>query len=107
MVVIVPVDADVDVAQNVAEKDGKYGFESLEICSARDIHVKHHNRDDHRKHAVAESFESTFTHVNSSTQDSEIAVPELAEVPASEENPPSMQRDSMEPCCSNACTSFP
>ena len=90
VMVIVPVNADIDVAQDVAEKDGKHGFESLQICSTRNIHVKHHDRDDYCKHAIAECFESTFAHVNSSTQDSEIAVPELAEVPASEEKPPSM-----------------
>src|SRR5579859_4598854 len=63
MVVVIPVNADVDVTQDVGEKSRSDRHEGLKIRSPWHIHVEHHNRDYHRKYAIAEGFEPAFAHL--------------------------------------------
>src|SRR5580658_813955 len=62
MVMIVPVDADVDKAQDVAQEDGSRGPERLQRRAGRNLEVQNHDRDNDCEYAVAESFKTPFVH---------------------------------------------
>jgi hypothetical protein len=57
MMMVVPINADVDKTQDVAEEDGQDRFESGEVGSVRDFQLEHHDGDDDREDTVAEGFE--------------------------------------------------
>ena len=57
MVMVVPVNADVDETQDVAEEDGQDRFQFGEVGPVRDFQFQHHDSDDDREDAVAEGFE--------------------------------------------------
>src|SRR5215469_12181825 len=59
---VVPVDANVNVAQNIGEKNRNHGLKSLQVGSSRHFHFEHHNRYDHGKYAIAECFKPAFAH---------------------------------------------
>src|SRR5216110_483125 len=63
MVVIVPVDGDVDEGEHVGEEGRNERRERRQLGSVRHLQLEHHDRDDHRDHAVAERFEPAFAHV--------------------------------------------
>ena len=57
VVMVVPVDADVDETEDVAEKDGQERFQGGEVGGVRDFQFQHHDGDDDGEDAVAEGFE--------------------------------------------------
>ena len=57
VVMVVPVDADVDETEDVAEEDGQERFQGGEVGGVRDFQFQHHDGDDDREDAVAEGFE--------------------------------------------------
>src|SRR3954471_4611042 len=62
VVMIVPVDADVDEAEHVAQEHRDHRYEGREIRSVRYLHLQHHHRDDDRDHAIAERLEPALPH---------------------------------------------
>ena len=62
VVMIVPVDAQVDEAQHVSQKHRHEGPERFPVGPMRDPQFQHHDRDQDRDHAVAERFETSFIH---------------------------------------------
>src|ERR1700752_2048652 len=61
--VIIPVDADEDIAQQVAEKSRDHGTQARQRGFVRDAQIEHHDRDEDGDHAIAESFEPSFAHI--------------------------------------------
>jgi hypothetical protein len=62
VVVVVPVDSDVDEAEDVAEKDRHQRNERLRVGALRNFHLQHHDGDDDGDHSVAECFQASFVH---------------------------------------------
>ena len=62
VMVVVPVDADVDEAQHVAERTGSSGRSAARSEPCGDLQLEHHDGDDDGDHAIAEGFEAAFGH---------------------------------------------
>src|SRR5437870_1151858 len=62
MVVVVPVDADKDKTERIAQKDRDQRAQRIEADTVRRLHFEHHDGDDDRYHAITECFQSPFTH---------------------------------------------
>jgi hypothetical protein len=62
VVVIVPVDADINEAQRVAQERRQDRLQRGQLRGLRGLHFQHHDRDDDREHAVAERFQPAFIH---------------------------------------------
>ena len=62
VVVVVPVDADVDEAQDVGEEVRQRLAQGVQILAVRHLQLEDEDRDDDGEHAIAECFESTFAH---------------------------------------------
>ena len=60
--VIVPVNADEDKAQHVAQEGGSQRTESRPVIAFRRMQFEHHDRNDDGDHAIAERFQSSFCH---------------------------------------------
>ena len=63
MMMVVPVDADENEAQCIAEEGGYGGTQGRQRCIVRNVQIEDHDRDDDGDHAVAERFESPFAYV--------------------------------------------
>ncbi len=63
VVVVVPVDGQVDEAQHVAGEHGPQRDEILQPRAMRRLHLQHHDGDQDRDNAVRESRQSFATHV--------------------------------------------
>src|SRR5687767_4859379 len=62
MVMIVPINADVDETQDVIEKDRQKRLESGKGYAVRHLEFQHHNGDDDRNDAIAERLQSSLAH---------------------------------------------
>src|SRR5512135_997799 len=62
MVVVVPVDADIDEAQHIAQENRDQRCERIDALAMRHLELQHHDGDDDGDHAIAECFESAFAH---------------------------------------------
>lgn len=62
VVVIVPVDADVEEAEDVAKEDREDCRKSCPVGTFGDVELKHHDRDDDGEDSVGESFEAVLLH---------------------------------------------
>ena len=62
MVMVVPVDADVDEAQYIAQEHRDQWRKSLDALAMRRLQLQHHDGDDDGDHAGAECFDPILTH---------------------------------------------
>ncbi len=65
VVMIVPVDADIDEAQDVAEEDRQERPECREVAAERNLHLQDHDGDDDGEDAVTECFHPILAHGSS------------------------------------------
>src|SRR5919108_5461349 len=62
VVVVIPIDAKVDEAQNVAQEYGDQGHQSLDALAVGHLHLQHHDGDDDGDHAITERFKPILSH---------------------------------------------
>jgi hypothetical protein len=62
VMMIVPVDADEDEAQDVAEEDRQQRPQFVQAVAMRHPELQHHDRDDDRDHTIAERFQPSLAH---------------------------------------------
>ena len=62
VVVIVPVDGDIDKAQDIAEEDVADGAQRLKSIAFRHFELQNHDGDDDRDNAVTQGFKAIFLH---------------------------------------------
>src|SRR4051812_46891987 len=65
VMVIVPVDADVDEAQHVAHEDGDQRCQGGYAVPVRNLQLEHHDGDDDGYHAIAERLQPSLSHLSS------------------------------------------
>ena len=65
VVMVVPVDADVDEAQHVAQEHREQRLQRGQIGAVRHLQFQHHDGDDDGEHAVAEGFQPVLFHFTS------------------------------------------
>ena len=62
VVVIVPVDGDIDKAQDIAEEDVADGAQRLKSIAFGHFELQNHDGDDDRDNAVTQGFKAIFLH---------------------------------------------
>src|SRR5919204_4051002 len=62
MVMIIPIDCQIDEAQYVADEIRSHASEDLPTGAVRHLQLEDHDRDDDGDHAVAERCETIFPH---------------------------------------------
>src|SRR5688572_18142089 len=62
VVMVVPVDADNDEAEDVTDEHRAQRCDRVEILAVRHFHLEHHDGDDDGDDAVAECFQPAFAH---------------------------------------------
>src|SRR3546814_7194889 len=62
VVVVVPINADIDKAQYIAQQHGYDGKQRGERRRMGYFQLKHHNGDDDRQHSIAECFQAACSH---------------------------------------------
>src|SRR6266852_5202493 len=60
---VVPVDADINETQDVAEKRRHQRQQFFPTVAVWDLHLQHHDRYDDRDHSVAERLQPSFAHL--------------------------------------------
>ena len=60
--VVVPVDAEIDEAQQITQELRHQRFQRGEFDTVRHFQFQHHDGDDDGEHAVAEGFEPVLLH---------------------------------------------
>jgi hypothetical protein len=63
VVVIVPVDADIEEAHDVTEKNRQQSAQSREARTVRNPEVQNHDGDNDRENPIAESFQAALCHL--------------------------------------------
>src|SRR5438552_2002594 len=63
MMMVVPIDAEVNEAQDIAQQYWQHRFQRGEFSCMRHLQFQHHDGDDDRKDAVAERFEPGRFHL--------------------------------------------
>jgi hypothetical protein len=61
-VMIVPVDAHVNKAEDIAEEYRQQRGQGLQGVAMRHLHFQNHDGDDDGQYAIAESFQPVFFH---------------------------------------------
>jgi hypothetical protein len=62
MVMVVPVDPDVDKTHHIACEDGYQWSQSSQACVMRSAQLEHHNGDDDGDNAITERFHAASGH---------------------------------------------
>src|SRR5215471_14051796 len=62
VVVVIPIDTQVDEAQHVAQEDGDHWPQSLEALAMGHLHLQHHDGDEDGDHAITERFKPIPAH---------------------------------------------
>ena len=62
VMVVVPVNPDIDETQHVAQKDRQQRLQGREVFAVRHFHLQHHDGNDDGQNAIAESFEPILSH---------------------------------------------
>ena len=62
VVMIVPVNAEIDEAQHITEKNRQQRTQGGQINTVRHFHFQHHDGDDDGEHAIAERLHAVFAH---------------------------------------------
>src|SRR4029077_14929775 len=75
VMMVVPVDRQIDEAQKVAEKDRKQRLNGSPVGAVRNLQLQHHDGDDDGDDAVAERRQSFLRHVRTS---SSVPIPKFA-----------------------------
>ena len=60
--VVIPIDTEVDEAQNVAEEYGDQRQQSLDALAVGRLQLQYHDGDDDGDHAIAERFKPILSH---------------------------------------------
>ena len=60
MVVVVPVDAEDDKAEDVGEKDRHERFKRVDVGPFGDVKLEHHDGDEDGDHPIAERLQPPF-----------------------------------------------
>jgi hypothetical protein len=63
MMVVVPVNAHVYKAQDIAQEHRDQGCKSLEVLTPRHLQLENHDGDDDRNHGITEQFHAVLTHL--------------------------------------------
>lgn len=70
MVMIVPIDPDIDKAKHIAEHGGDQWEKIIPVYTMRHFKFQHHDRDDDGEYTIAEGFETSFIHTIYGADDS-------------------------------------
>jgi hypothetical protein len=62
MMMVVPIDTDVNEAQNVAQQHRQDRFQRSKVNRVGNFQFQHHDRDDDGKNAITERFEPGCFH---------------------------------------------
>jgi hypothetical protein len=62
MVVVVPVDGQINEAQHIADQVGRQRAERRPIGAVRHLQIQHHDGDDDGDDAIAERSKTIFAH---------------------------------------------
>src|SRR4029077_191512 len=62
VMMVVPVDADVNEAQDIAEENRKEWLQGCKTGSSRSLHFQHHDGDDDGEYPVTKSLHATLGH---------------------------------------------
>jgi hypothetical protein len=62
MMMVIPVNANVDKAQHITEKAGEQGSQRSEARPVWNLQLQYHDGDDDGHYAIAECLKPTFSH---------------------------------------------
>src|SRR5215831_10350965 len=62
VVVVIPIDTQVDEAQHVAQEDGDHGPQRLDALAVGHLHLQHHDGDEDGDYAITERFQPILSH---------------------------------------------
>src|ERR1035437_5150198 len=63
VVMVVPVDANIDETQHITEKNRNQRCQCIEVLAMWHLQLQNHDRDDDGHHAVAECFQAALAHI--------------------------------------------